>query len=352
MLAAIGCGSSGGGGTGGTAGPGGNAGKAGASGAAGNGAAGATGVAGNGAAGATGAAGSGAAGSGAAGATGAAGSAAAGASGNAGATGSAGTGGVGGAFGPTTLLVDDDFSDNNDPNVTAPVVSPSDTLFSGLLTGESLVHSTFVVPSDTDAGPSFTQLSNVKTIIWYTGQAFGTPPTLSNAQQTTLENWLDLGGKTLLLFSQDLIWDLDLQWTDTGTNTFAKTYMGLAGGQGDVNTAAGNNLTDINYTVSGNTAVLAFTGLSFAIDGDTPANFATTADAVNPSTGTDVLLTTLADPAATGTDAATPVASGYTKGTSKVVYVGIPLESIHGAPSNTAAQLFHAVLKYTGLKTN
>jgi hypothetical protein len=386
MVAAIGCGSGGGGATGGAGGGAGKgaagAGAAGTTGGAGAGAAGTTGAAGgagHGAAGATGAAGagaagtSGAAGAGAAGASGAAGGAghgAAGASGAAGGAGSgaggaaaggaagggsAGTTGNGGASGAaggflSTLLVDNDYSDNNDPTNTSPVASTSDTAFATLFNGEGLVHSVFAVPSNTSVGPNYAQLTGVSTIIWYTGDAYGSEPTITNAQQTTLKNWLDLGGKTLIFFSQNLIYDLGLGWTDTGTGTFASTYLGLAGGVADVTMADGTSLADINYTATGNTTVTAFNGLAFDIDGDTPSGFNTTADAVNPATGTDVLLTVAADPAATGTDSPTAVASGYTKGTSKIVYVGIPIESIHGAPTSTSAQLFHAVLKYTGLK--
>ncbi len=39
-----------------------------------------------------------------------------------------------------------------------------------------------------------------------------------------------------------------------------------------------------------------------------------------------------------------------TKGTSTIVFVGIPAENIHGSPTNTSQQFFHAVLVYAGLK--
>jgi hypothetical protein len=334
MLATIGCGSSGGGGTGGTgAGMGGSTATGGTKGNGGAGGAATGGSPGSGGTSATG------------GTTGSGGAGQAGASGNAGST---GTGGAGGAFAPATLVVDNDESDNNDPTNTSPVASSSDALFASLLSGEQISSATFVVPSDTGIGPVFAQLGNVSTIIWYTGAQFDS--TMSSAQQTTLENWLDVGNKTLIIFSENLMFNLSLDWTDTHSNTFAATYLGLLGAQSDVDTAGGN-LDDVNYTAIGNTGVPAFNGLSFAIDSDTNLDI-TTADAVNPATGTDTLLTAPADPTGTGTDSPTPVASGHTKGTSKVIYVGIPIESVHGAPTNTSAQLFHACLKYAGLKTN
>ena len=79
-----------------------------------------------------------------------------------------------------------------------------------------------------------------------------------------------------------------------------------------------------------------------------------TADAVNPKDGTDALVTGMIDPDGNGVQPL-PVVVGRksvgTAGTSTVVYVGIPIENIQmtGA-NNTAAQFFHAVLQYAGLK--
>jgi hypothetical protein len=329
ILAAIGCGSSSGGGTagkgGGAAGVGGSSGTAGASG--------------------------GSAGTGSGGASGAAGHGVGGSTGTGGAGGSS-TGGAGGAFANATLLVDDDDSDNNDPNAPVQTPSYSDTLFAGLLTGENVTYTTFPVPAGNDTNPTvptFSQLSGVSTIVWYTADNDnGEPPTLSSSQETTLGNWLDLGNKTLIIFSENLLFDLGPDWTDTNGDGFVATYLGLSGGEADVQLASGYSLDqDISFTATGVSSVPAFSGLSFAIDGN--LNIATTADAVNPASGTDTLLTVQADPLATGTNTTTGVASGHTKGTSKIIYVGIPIEAIHGAPTNTAAQLFHACLKYAGL---
>jgi hypothetical protein len=343
MIAAVGCGSSGGGGTSGTGGKGGGtAGKGGSSGAAG--------TTGSGAAGSSGSAGTtGTGGSGAGGSTGTGGASSGGSGGHAGAA-----GGAGGGFATATLLVDDDNSDNNDPNDTSPTASYSDTLFASLLSGEQITYTTYVVPSGTSTnptGPTFSQLSGVSTIVWYTADNdTGEPPTLSSAQETTLGNWLDLGNKTLIIFSENLMFDLPLDWNATNGDTFAANYLGLTGGEFDVDTADGYDLANVSYVATGVSTVPAFSGLSFAIDAD--SQIASTADAVNPAGGTQALLTVQADPLDTGTNSTTAVASGHTKGTSKIIYVGIPIEDVHGTPTNTAPQLFHACLKYAGLVTN
>jgi hypothetical protein len=340
MLAAVGCGSSGGGGT---------AGKGGGTG----GAAGAGGTSGT--AGSSG----GSAGTGVGGASGAGGTGAGGGSTGTGGSGGSGTGGVGGAFATATLLVDDDNSDNNDPNSPIQTASYSDTLFAGLLAGENITYTTFPVPAGNDTNPtvpSSSQLSGVATIVWYTGDNdSGEPPTLSSSQETTLGNWLDLGNKTLIIFSENLLYDLGPDWADTNGDSFVSTYLGLTGGEADVSLANGDSLDqDMSYIATGVSTISAFSGLSFAIDanGGNITNISTTADAVNPATGTDTLLTVQADPLGTGTNTTTGVASGHTKGTSKIIYVGIPLEAVHGAPTNTSAQLFHACLKYAGLVGN
>lgn len=336
ILAVVGCSSS----------------TSGAGGAAGGMPGGAAGAAGGGTSGTAGTSG-GSSGTGPGGAAG--GGQAAGGSTGIGGAGGSGAGGMGGTFVSTTLLVDDDDSDNNDPNSPVQTSSYSDTLFAGLLAGENITYSTFSVPAGNDTDPTvpvFSQLSGVSTIIWYTADNDnGEPPTLSASQETTLGNWLDLGNKTLIIFSENLLFDLAPNWTNTNGDTFLSTYLGLTGGEADVELASGDSLDqDISFVATGAPTVPAFSGLSFAIDAN--AHLATTADAVNPAIGTDALLTVQADPLVTGTNTTTAVASGHTKGTSKIIYIGIPIEAVHGIPTNTSAQLFHACLKYAGLAAN
>ncbi len=375
ILSTVGCGSSGnstgGGGAGGAkAGNGGHAGAglggkggAHAGGAAGGGVAGAAGgAAGGGVAGAAGgaagggvagAAGGAAGGKAGAGGGGAGGKAGAGGGGPGGAGGGANGGGPGGAGGTvtttkTTLVVDFDGSDNNDDPTQDP--SPSDTLFATLLQGENIDFDTIIVPvagATHPNTPTTSQLAGYNTVIWYNGEQAGADKTLSAAQQAIVEAWLDQGHKTMLVFSEQLFWGLGSKvWTTAETNTFLSNYIGADGDA--VDTVA---VSEMTYNATGATGT-PFAGDIFQVIRDTP--IFSTADAVNPKTGTDTLVTAMADPDGNG-DQAVPIVVGRKQvgaaGTSTVVYVGMPIEDIQMTVSNnTAAQFFHAVLKYAGLK--
>jgi hypothetical protein len=255
----------------------------------------------------------------------------------------------------TTLLVDNDDSANNaNPTDSTLPQSPSDTLFASLLTGEAIPFNTFIVPIPADPGtastPTTADLTNYTTIVWSTGASFGEFQTLSAAQAVILESWLDQGGHTLLMFSENLVYDSGIaDWVSPETNTFLKNYVGAAGDadDGDLNNAT-YNATGIAGTV--------FAGEVFQVVSDTPIE--DSADPINPATGTDALVTAVENPdqqlaAAT----AVPVVVGRknvgTAGTSKVVYIGMPIEDIlKTTGNNTSADFFHAVLRYVGLKSS
>jgi hypothetical protein len=253
----------------------------------------------------------------------------------------------------TTLLVDGDYSDNNgDVTNTTLTPSVSDALFSTLLKNEGVAFNTFVVPtpSGVDATtPAASTLASYSTIVWYTGDAFDDPLTLSAAQQAILEGWLDAGGHTLLLFSENLVFDIGVgDWTLPETNTFLKSYIGAAGDADD------GDLNHFTYAATG-AASTVFTGEVFQIVKDTLID--STADPINPAAGTDTLVTAMEDPSGAGTAIAVPVTVGRkaagAAGTSQVVYVGLPIEDIvqTSVTSNqTSADFFHAVLRYVGLK--
>src|SRR3569623_933993 len=228
---------SGTGGTTGTAGGSGLGGKTGTAGATGSGGmAGAAGGAGGGAAGGT--IGSGGAAGGTAGAAG----------------GSAGAGGAGGAP-VTTLLVDHDDSTNNDDPPTSATLSESDAFFAGRLTAEHIPFATSIVLNDANpTTPHFADLMNYSTVLWYTGDSYG--KTMTASQETTLKNWLDLGGKTLLVFSQNLFYDLGTggDWATVNSDTFLTNYLGAAGWVADAQQFVNGADADLNhatYTVAG-----------------------------------------------------------------------------------------------------
>ena len=253
----------------------------------------------------------------------------------------------------TTLLVDADYSENNvdttDVNATPSV---SDKLFPVLLQNETIDYNTFVVPALATAAttPATTDLTGYSTIVWYTGETYGTlTATITPVQQAILESWLDQGGHTLIIFSQNMVYDLYAgNWTSE-TNSFLTNYVGAIG------SAADGDLNHATYTITGATGT-ALAGKVFQVIGDQPIG--SSGDTINPATGTDVLGTVVSNADGVLTPAAAiPIVVGRkavgTAGTSKVVYVGAPAENIlMTAANNSAAQLFHGILVYLGIKAS
>ncbi len=256
-----------------------------------------------------------------------------------------GGGGGGSATASKVLLVDFDDSDNN-VDATDTTASPSDSLFAGLLQGENLRYDTFVVPEGAmPSTPAAAALAGYGTLVWYTGEQSGRNQTLSAAQEATVEAWLDQGQKTMLVFSQQLLQGVGRDdWTSPETNVFLSNYIGAAGDAVD-------DLADVTYEAKGASGT-PFANQLFQVIADTPIG--STADEVNPKTGTDTLVTVSDDPDGSGTkhDVAVVVGRKHVgaAGTSTVVYVGMPVENIQAAPNKaTAAQFFHAALVYAGL---
>ena len=282
----------------------------------------------------------------------AAGTASGGLGGAAAAGGNAGAGGRGGATVaamPMALLVDADQSSNNEDPTFPP--SYADALFEVGLTAGGIRYQTLIEPS---AGPeqlSFAQLDQVSAVLWYTADA--TSRLLSDDAQSTLARWLDGGGKTLLIFSENLLADVGAggQWTAPNGNQFLRAYLGAAGwaadGEQDVGATGPLSLRGRSYTVDG-VAGTPLADMHFEVFGNTPLE--STADLVNPGPGTVILATTDADPAGTGTNGATPVIVSHAVGTSTVVYAGLPVENIDGAPLNTGGDLIRGILQYTALR--
>ncbi len=254
----------------------------------------------------------------------------------------------------TIALVDADNSDNNDPANTNPTPSNSDTLFASWLQNETITnYNTKVVQGDTD--PGYDALKGYQTIIWYTGDITDAP---SADQETDIQNLIDAGGKTIILFDERLMWnDSDNDWTSlAASHTLTNMYLGGAGAVYVVSDMTGTDLTDgTSFTASGATST-PFAGLTFTVSKDT--KIGSYISAINPasSSHTDVLVTVQGDPAGTGTNVAVPVVVGRkgigAKGTSNIIFVGIPAENIHGSPTSTAQQFFHAVMVYAGLKAS
>jgi hypothetical protein len=247
----------------------------------------------------------------------------------------------------TLVLVDDDGSDNNDASNSNPTASPSDTAFANWLAGESITNYVTKV-SQSQTTPIDADLQNYKTIIWYTGDSTSTP---TSAKVQTLEDMIDLGGKTVIIFDENLYYTLGYSTWTGSTDTFVTDYIGGTGSLPDLGNAAGNLVGDNNFVVTGGSG--AFSGLSFQMIANIPIN--SDVDATN-ATGIDVLATVPGDPTGSGTDSATPVVVGHKNahgGTSTVIYIGIPVENIQqGGLKNSSQEFFHAVLVYAGLKSS
>jgi len=250
---------------------------------------------------------------------------------------------------PATLaLVDDDSSENNDSGNTNPTLSASDSAFANWLQTESITNYVTKV-SQSATSPTYTELQSYKTIIWYAGDSTDTP---SSSKKQTIQDLIDAGGKTVIIFNENLYYTLGYgDWTGS-TNGFVTNYIGGVGERADLPSDAANDyVASTNFVGTGVTGP--FNGLTFKFDPD--VNINSSVDATNPATGTDVLLTAVGDPDTNG-DVATPVVVGHknagTLGTSTVIYVGVPVENIHGAPTSTAQQFFHAILVYAGLKSS
>ena len=259
----------------------------------------------------------------------------------------------------TTLLVDNDFSANNaDPTDTTLTPSPSDALFASLLENETIRFNTFIVPTPNGtaaSAPASSVLTGYSTIIWYTGNTYGNPTwTMSPAQQAILESWLGLGGKTLIVYSQNLAYDIGAGTWKNGieTDSFMADDIGAIGDGAD------GDLDHATYDAAGVTGT-AFAGTTFHVIGDFV--IPSSGDTINPASGTDVLATVMSNPhdELTGKVAA-PIVVGRkhvggttpTNGTSVVVYVGLPLENVlQTSNNNTDADLFHLTLRYSGLTT-
>lgn len=255
----------------------------------------------------------------------------------------------------STLLVDADYGENNQDTTNANATpSASDSLFPTLLAHETVPFNTFVVPVPATglAGtPASADLTGYSTIVWYTGEAYGDPKmTVTPAQQAILDAWLDQGNHTLLIFSQNMVSDLRLtDWSGPETNTFLANYVGALGSSND-----GDAVHNATYNVAGATGT-PFAGETFNVIADSPLN--STGDVINPASGTDTLATIVENPDSV---LAAPVPVAIIVGrksvgaahSSMVVYAGMPIENVlMTTGNNSAQQLFHAALVYTGLKT-
>ena len=273
-------------------------------------------------------------------------------SGTGGAAASGGAGGGGGRAGQgpstLTLLVDADQSSNNDDAGFPP--SYSDALFEVALTAASIPYDTLVISPGATSPLTAAEFDRYAAVVWYTAGA--TADLFSAEQQAAIERWLDAGHKTLIVFSENLLSDLGSggTWSAPSDNAFLTTYLGAvgwaAGGDAEVAGMGSLSLEGRLYTVDGGSGS-PLAGMHFEVFANTPLE--STADLINPGPNSTVLATVDADPADTGTNSAVPIIVAHSIGTSTIVYVGLPVENIDGAPKNTSDQLVRGVLQFADL---
>ncbi len=272
------------------------------------------------------------------------------------------TGGATGGL-ASVLLVDNDGR----PGGSTPDIPL--TLADGWLTAAGIPHDIYQEPANgtdqTDIDPQDPQLKGIDTIVWVTGDNWGDgDPTVSNAQQTSLEAWLDEGGKTLVLFSPGSTSSLGVNnWTTAETNTFLTQYVGITNDLSDpsFNVAPSIDLVDSSmpwYPVTGSSTVPAFSGKSWTVENH-HADSGSVTDylaALQPAAGIDVLATVQADPSGSATANATvPVAVGNKaagkKKTSTVVFVGVSFENLASnlPTGNVQCDFLEAVRTYAAL---
>jgi len=252
---------------------------------------------------------------------------------------SGGVGGLGGAA-MAIALVDDDMSANNTSPDANPQPSPSDTIFPMLLQNEGVRFHTLV--STSDGSPAASDLAGYTNVIWYTGPS---TQRLSVNKQQALEQWLDTGGKRLVVFSENLALN-ECTWTSV-TNTFLVSYIGAAGCVFDIYSYVQEApLSVTSFVVTGG-ASTPYGSLTYNVTQQTP--IASTADVINPATGTTTLATVSADPNSANGDSPTPVVVAHMKGTSTIVYVGFPIEDIAASSVGTRQRFFHATLVYLSI---
>lgn len=267
-----------------------------------------------------------------------------------------------------TLLVDNDASDNNDPTNTNPVPSTDDTLFKALLSDAGIGFATQVINSNGSSStvPSVSTLANYSTVVWYTGNnhASGANAAITSAQETALEDWLDVGGKTLLIFSSEMLGNLNYGgWAGPPSDTFVSGYIGAIGGDFDphsVTYSGGGIICDgaNSFVVSG-IATTALAGQAFQVVKGTATAVDDTmcASVLNPAAGTTTLATLpTQDPSSATqlTDAPAAIvtlnsAAGTGATRSKVVYVGFEVgdlspNPLSGPPELDAFAFFTSIL--------
>ncbi|MCX6368115.1 MAG: hypothetical protein NTX57_15640, partial [Armatimonadetes bacterium] len=236
-----------------------------------------------------------------------------------------------------TLLVDDDFTDNNRSGGDPKVLSPADKTFRTLLergNGQRALVYDFVTVDSQKPGPNVDALLPYDVVLWYCGTSYGGNPdgnaTVGGVDESNLRAYLDEGeGRTLLLFAPGYISNIqgyvpsaksnEDKWIVT-ESTFLKRYIGASGGQGLL-----KRFAEADLDVAGKTVVM----------GRGPAE--AQLSPINASTA-QVVATALLNPDSKG-ERAVPVATANKIGAAHCVFVGFTFENIAIRPERLFTKL-------------
>jgi len=228
------------------------------------------------------------------------------------------------------LLVDDDWSDNNN-NLSDSRRSPSDLAFRRLVS-DAVARDTSAMAIDVVKlyanGPDIERLRAFSLIVWYTGASYGgnadNASVLSIVDEKTVRRYLEETGGTVILVSPgyvNKVLGANSTW-DRATWPFLNEVLGIKGGKG------------LAQRFQPGT-VIARDGTKFTVGKGTGA-VETQFSAVNPD-GASVVFTSALTAKEIGTQPA-PVATVSSFGRGRIVYVGFTLENLDAADLAPAFQ--------------
>ncbi|MEK7207509.1 MAG: hypothetical protein AAB134_06480 [Pseudomonadota bacterium] len=234
------------------------------------------------------------------------------------------------------LLVDDDASDNNNiPGDTRKSVS--DTVFRKLVSdavgGDAASWAAETVKTNAN-GPSIDKLRKYSRIIWYTGSSYGGNPdntsVLSIEDEKTVRRYLEETGGAVVLISPGYaskVLEQGSTWEESSW-PFLKEVLGIRGGHGLAQRFQPGTVT----TTQG-------TKYQVGKGGAVESQFS----AVNPG-GANVVFTAELD-GMKSTGQPTPVATAYSYGRGRIIYVGFTFENL---AAKELAPAFQQLLSATG----
>ena len=235
------------------------------------------------------------------------------------------------------LLVDDDWSDNNNyPGDSR--LSPSDRVFRKLVSdavGGDASSWEIEAVKPYASGPGIERLRKFSLILWYTGSNYGGNPdnssVLSIEDEKTVRRYLEETGGAVILISPGYVSKVLQQGStwEQASWPFLNVVLGIRGGQG---------LAQRSVPAT----VKATDGTQFHV-GKGDAAVETQYSAVNPVSATVVF--TAALDAMKSAGQATPVATAFSYGKGRIIYVGFTFENL---AANELAPAFRQLLSASG----